>query len=62
MATTVDQLINNAGARADSLAVAASGMVDKAASAIQPLRPTEPQAPVLNQGDQATAQAPWQQN
>lgn len=48
MATTVDQLINNAGARADSLAVAASAMVDKAASAIQPLRPTEPQAPVLN--------------
>lgn len=51
MSTSVDQLINNAGARADSLAVAASTMVDKAAMAITPLRYDTGTAPQLNLED-----------
>lgn len=48
MSTPVDLLISNAGARADSLAVAASVMVDKAASAINPLSYTVGTFPTLN--------------
>lgn len=51
MSTPVDLLISNAGARADGLAVAASVMVDRAASLITPLRPDFPKPPELNLTD-----------
>ena len=39
-----------------------TGVAEQVRDAVQQAQAHAPQAPVLNQGDQATAQAPWQQN
>ena len=51
MSTPVDLLINNAGARADALAMGAATMVDRAVSTITRLNPEFPTWPTLNLAD-----------